>query len=328
MAKVLALGATGPIEQEVATVAGTDRSIQFNNNGQQGGAATKIDADGNLLLTVDNTPPVPSAGTAVLHLRERAGRAAIAVRDTSATIFSAQASLVSNSVWSLQASGRGSSVVSNFNFTPTIVGTASGAPLVTTSYCGSCDRIRYTSAAAVEAISSVYTTGYKALYAPTLTATQNGFTMVFRFNVADGVIRTDSRMFVGVSTSASAPTSVNPSTLVNCIGLIKDTASTTLAVFSAGSGAGVSTTLDANFPVNTTNTDVYEFILHNPKDTAIIYWEVLRVNTGAVATGSITNASLLPVSGSFLAPRIWRTSGATSGNCALDIHLLYGDHPR
>jgi hypothetical protein len=337
MAKVLALGVSGPQETEVAVVAGADRSVQFNSAGQQSGAAqTEIDVDGNLLLTVDNAPIKPSvASKAVIHLRQRAMRTAPSWFDSNGTALSTQISFASNNVWFIGALQSGGTLAS-LNISPTtqslntVAVSASGAAndhitektrcaLITTTVAGN--------------MAYVHCTGGKSPFintaitpaSPSL-GVARGFTAVFKINRAEASIVTAARLFAGMSAITLAPTNINPTTQLNTMGIYKDTADTNWKLFSSGSTAGVSIDLGVNFPCNT-NTDCFELVLHSPTNSGRVFYEVVCTNTGATVSGEFAAANL-PSTYQFLSPRMWVSNNTAAAVVNFQFQHMYGDSPR
>jgi hypothetical protein len=152
-----------------------------------------------------------------------------------------------------------------------------------------------------------------------------GFYAVFRFGVSDAT--TNGRIFVGMSSATGAPTSVEPSTLTNVMGVGCGTANTNLYFYYGGSAAQTPINLGASFPSQTANTDLYELILHAGTDTwTEVDYKVTRLNTGEVAAGSVTAATAgtqLPANTTFLSPRMWRATAGTSGTPQIDISNFY-----
>ena len=150
-----------------------------------------------------------------------------------------------------------------------------------------------------------------------------GFRLIIRFGFS--ALTADARAFIGMR-QAGAPTNVEPATLNNCIGIGRGAADTTLSLFSGGSAAQAPIALGANFPANTVNVDLYELELHSPADVAqTCHWKVTRINTGHVASGTLTGgAAVLPVASTFLTGGLaWVTNNATASAVAIDIASLY-----
>lgn len=150
-----------------------------------------------------------------------------------------------------------------------------------------------------------------------------GFMKVVRFGISDAATVAGARMFVGISSSTSAPTNVEPSTLTNSIGVGHRSADTNLHIFYGGSSAQTPISLGANFPVNTLSVDMYELILFSPPNqNGVVHYRVLRLNTGHVAEGTLptSNGVNLPATTTALS-YMWgyRTNNATALAVGLDI---------
>lgn len=337
MTKVVSLGAGGPQEIEVAQVSGANWSVQFNNAGQQAGAAqTSIDLDGNLRLTMDNQPIKPaSTAQAVVHLRQRGQRTALAWYDFFGMSLSSQVSLVSNSVWFIGATASGQSL-NIFNVTTASAGTGgitSVASGVARDHITEKARFLIASTTVAGNLGYVHGTGGKAVFinqaitpaSPSL-GVARGFTAVFKFNREEPTIVTAARIFLGMSAVITTPTNVNPTTQLNTIGIYKDTTDTNYKLFSSGSSAGVVIDLGASFPCNT-RADCFELVLHSPTNSGQVFYEVVCTNTGATASGEFSAANL-PNTYQFLTPRIWITNNTAAVATQLALHYAYGDVPR
>lgn len=154
-----------------------------------------------------------------------------------------------------------------------------------------------------------------------------GFYKIIRFGCSDAATVSGARQFTGVSATTGAPTNVEPSTLLNCIGVGNGAADTNLMLYHGGSVAQAPIDLGANFPANTLSADVYEMALFAPSTSAgTVYYEITRINTGDVATGVLVDSSgvglpaqqtLLTYSWNF------RTNNATALAVSLDIMSDY-----
>lgn len=148
-----------------------------------------------------------------------------------------------------------------------------------------------------------------------------GFTFVARFNVSDAALVATANMFVGFRATTAAVTDVDPSTLTNIIGVGCTSGDTALQLYCAGSVAQPRTSLGASFPINTTNTDVYELMLFAAPNATQVQYVVNRLNTGDTASGTLTTN--LPANTQFLAPAMWRSNGGTASAVGIDIGSLY-----
>ncbi len=139
-----------------------------------------------------------------------------------------------------------------------------------------------------------------------------GFRLRCRWGNATGAATATNRAFVGLLNSTAAPTDVEPSTLLNMIGMGWDAADANIQLMS-NDGTGVASKIDlgASFPVPATDRSaVYDMELACEPNGVSISYKITNVVTGAVAQG--TDSVDLPASTSMLAPRGWISVGGTS----------------
>jgi hypothetical protein len=67
--------------------------------------------------------------------------------------------------------------------------------------------------------------------------------------------------------------------------------------------------------------DVYEVVFFCPPNGSDVKYRVERVNTGHVATGTLTTD--LPSSTTFLSPQLWRNNGATALAVGVDLFGMF-----
>ena len=147
-----------------------------------------------------------------------------------------------------------------------------------------------------------------------------GFFYVARFGIAQFQI--NLRAFVGLYGTATAIGNVNPSTLLNMVGLAVDAGQTTWRIMrNDGSDTATAIDLGANFPANTSGADLYELALWCTPNSGTINYRVERLNTAFVAEGVLSTD--LPVNTVLLAPQIWVNNGATAAAVALDVASQY-----
>ena len=126
------------------------------------------------------------------------------------------------------------------------------------------------------------------------------------------------------NTTAALPINAAPSAQLNCIFAGWESSETTLRI-RHNDNAGVCTAIDlgANFPINT--TAVYKAVFFcNPNDTVINY-QVTRLDTGNVASGSISTD--LPQNTVFLCPHFWMNNGGTAAAVVLDVRRYRNFNP-
>ncbi len=208
---------------------------------------------------------------------------------------------------------------------PTTVGTVTARTVTTTSLFSRMRRLGVVSVATVGGLASIrvavaqVTIGNGDGY--------GGFHKVLRFGVSDAATVAGARMFIGMSSSVAAPTNVEPSTLLNCIGIGNGASDTNLKLFYGGSVAQTPIDLGANFPANTLSTDVYELVLFSPPNqNGVVHYRVTRLNTDNVAEGTLPTANgiVLPSTATLLTYQWgYRTNNATALAVGLDIMSDY-----
>jgi hypothetical protein len=110
--------------------------------------------------------------------------------------------------------------------------------------------------------------------------------VIIGLGFAENCTNANVRAFAGVSTTTLF-TNVEPTALLNCIGIAKLTTSNNLhLIHNDGSGTATAIDLGASFPSNTIETDFY--VLHLKTNGSNIDYSLTRVNTGGVATGTLS----------------------------------------
>lgn len=207
----------------------------------------------------------------------------------------------------------------------TVLGTATARNIASTTYFTRSKRIGFVSVATVGGLAGVrIPAGQVTLGAGGLVG---GFRMITRFGASDAAAVAGARQFVGVSGVIAAPTNVEPSTLVNVIGVGHGTADTNLKLFYGGSTAQTPIDLGVNFPANTLSVDLYELELEAPTTDASVRYTVTRLNTGNTTSGTIAAGVAgvtLPAVATLLSlMQGWRTNNATALAVGLDMTSIY-----
>ena len=174
-------------------------------------------------------------------------------------------------------------------------------------------RVRYDAAAA--AVAYFYP---NALHCTISDGTSGGFRLTQSYLTNDTAA--DGRMFVGLRNVAAVPTSADPATLTNCVGLAQIDGSVNLHIVYGGSAAQTPIDLGANFPAATAATDWYCVTFEAlPTVADTVYYTVRRIGTAHVATGTLTGTAgvALPASTAGLTFYYWRTSATV----ATSIHV-------
>lgn len=284
-----------------------------------------ITDNGSLVLPENSMPTPADAGTMKLFTRAVANRLMPAFVGPSGLDSTLQPLMARNKVGYWCPPGNANTVPGVLGFTaPTITNfTATARNVATTNLFTRMRRLGYVSAATAAAIGNWRVAVYQYTVGSSSTGL-GGFTYIIRFGISDAAAVAGARMFMGMRSSAT-PANVEPSTLTNCIGIGHGASDTTMKLFYGGSAAQTPIDLGANFPADTRNVDVYELAIFAPPNTSDIHYEVTRINTGHVATGTITNsgATVLPTNGTLIAPWGYRTNNATALAVGLDVMSAY-----
>ena len=273
-----------------------------------------------------STPSAPTDGVK-LFSSDIAGRSMLSTIDSGGLLTPLQPSWAHKNIGMWSAAG-GSALIHETGSIglQNVTGTITARTPDTASYCTSQTRVAIVSGA----VATNLTTLRGASHLPKVwrgdAARRGGFTVAVRFNVSDAVLVATANMFIGIiNTSMSADAA--PSTLTNLIGVGCDNGDTALQLYAAGSSAQARTSLGASFPVNTTSVDVYEMTLSAAPNGSTVGYRVLRLNTGDVASGTISAAANLPSSTTQMNPQIFRSNGGTAAAVALDFSHIYVEAP-
>jgi hypothetical protein len=128
------------------------------------------------------------------------------------------------------------------------------------------------------------------------------------FGTADAATVTGARSFIGLSNNFATPSNVEPTSLVNIIGIARlSTSNNWHIVHNDASGLATSIDLGSSFPSTTLEVDlIYLKLILNIDNT--VSYSVINVTTNTVATGLISTN--LPATS--LYETIWTTNNATA----------------
>lgn len=270
-------------------------------------------------------PVNPGAGKVTIFGRSIAGRIFPAFMGPSGLDSTLQPLLARNKIGYWNPQGNSNALPGPFGFTaPVTTGfTATARNVAATNLFTRMRRLGFVSAATAGAVGhwrtgvSQFTLGNGAGV--------GGFTYIIRFGISDAADIADARMFMGMGVGTLVPTNIEPSTLVNVIGIGCGAADTTLSLYYGGSAAQTPIALGASFPANTRNVDMYELALFAAPNSTTVQYEVTRLNTGHVAKGTLSGAAgtVLPAATTLLGPWGYRTNNATALACAIDVASAY-----
>ena len=275
--------------------------------------------DSEIVLPVV-TPATPAAGTLSIFAQDIGGRVMLSQIGPSGLDTALQPNFGGNKISLWMPPGNATTVPGVFGMgTMTATGTATTRTVATTNLLTRMTRLGYVSLATAAALSGIregqnkYTTGAGGGL--------GGFYYRVRFGVSDAATVAGARMFVGLSASSGAPTNVEPNTLVNSVGICQLSTSTNLQFYCAGASATTAIDLGVNFPAITLSADAYELTMFSSPASGNISYRVLRLNTGNVATGTISTG--LPTSATLMGHQIWRTNNVTLLAVGIDVCGIY-----
>ena len=207
----------------------------------------------------------------------------------------------------------------------TAVGTPTARNVATTSRLTRMRRIQYPSAATAGALCSLRTGSGQ--FTTGTGGGDGGFFYSVRFAVTDAATVTGARMFVGMSSTTTAPTNVDPASLINSFGIAQlSTDATQLYFVTGGSAAQTAIALGTGFPPANTAVPYDLMLWCPPSGNGVVNYQLERIDTGTSIGGTITPGTLglqTPANTTLLNPVIWRTNNATALAVSLDLINAY-----
>lgn len=279
---------------------------------------TQIATIGSDIVTLSErvlTPATPGTGTLAFYSKAIAKRQVPRFLGPSGLDSALQPALFGNGIAMITPN-----TTTTFNVIgtvqPTNVGTLSTPALVSTNLRTSIPRSSLVSAAIANSASETRTAFANVWRGDA--AGRGGFFYRARFGLVTSI--STQRLIVGLLSSTGATsTSIDPSTLLNCVFFGNDTADTNYQIM-VNDGSGVCSKVDTGFVKNTAN-DVFDVTFFAPPNGSTIGWEVTRLNDGITANGLLS--ADLPVSTTFLAEHIYMNNGATASAVTIDIMKRY-----
>lgn len=294
---------------------GASGDLQYNNGGAFGGLS-KVSNNGTADLVLEDytttTPGAPSGGITPFS-RLRAGRRHLSVREPNGgTLEEMQPHFVTKGI-GMMIPGPGQTSLTTIGMPAiTTLATATARTPASTNLLSSLRRVGQVSA--TTAGSSAGYRGNTAFIWRGNAAGLGGFHCVFRFGIAQ--VQTDMRWFVGLYDAANIG-NVNPSSLVNMVGVGIDSGQTTVRMFrNDGSGTATAVDLGASFPATTANV-VYELRLYCAPNGGEVFYSLERLDSAAFTEGSVTTDLFADTS--FRTPHFWINNGTTAAAVALDM---------
>lgn len=322
---ILADGSTNPIQNNAVYDAITATNANVSANTASIAANTtalgdKVDKVNNTadLTALGTTPSAAASGHGAYYADSKFGKIIASFRSPDDN-FRLQPHFSDGHISVAQASN---SATWTWFGSANVLSVNNSGPSFSASVYGQQHRISYTTSATAGDIASMRNNG---LYFYRGNAAGLGG-WIWRQKAGIKLSVTGLRAYMGFRGSGSAPTGVDPSTLVNICGFGKDDDDVNWQfMVNDASGAATKVDLGASFPANTAETDWYTFTTYCPPNASIIYYHVKNETTGVETSGSVTTN--LPVSTTFLAWQNWVSNGATAASAAMDFGTLYIETP-
>ena len=293
--------------------------LVYSENGGVQVSSAESSTLATLTLPDTQNPAVPSTDYGTIFIKNIAGRAMAAQIGPSGLDTTLQANLGGNKVAMWMPPGGSTTAPGVFGMAAlAATGTATARTVATTNLLSRMTRLGYVSAATAGALAGAreavakFTTGA----GPGL----GGFFARYRFGVSDAATVVGARMFIGLDALTAAPTNIDPSTKVNCIGVGQIATSNNLHIIYGNATAKTPIDLGVSFPANT-NADAYELNLFAPPAGGC-YWQVRRLNTTFEATGFLPSTEI-PIATQLLCHQLWRCNNATALAVGLDVCGIY-----
>jgi hypothetical protein len=133
-----------------------------------------------------------------------------------------------------------------------------------------------------------------------LSSNHEGFLAKIHFGMTGGdfgtpaVIKSDYRFFAGVLLETTIDNTVDPSTLVNCFGVGKDSADSNWQLMH-NDGSGSCTKVDLGSGLEATAIDLlpFELRISAPRGGTSVTWSLIRLDTFAVAASGTVTTDLI-----------------------------------
>ena len=293
--------------------------LVYSENGGVQVSSAESSTLATLTLPATQNPAVPSTDYGTIFIKKIAGRPMAAQIGPSGLDTTLQANLGGNKIALWMPPGGSTTVPGVFGMAAlTATGTATARPVAATNLLTRMTRLGYVSAATAGALAGgreavvKYTTGA----GPGL----GGFFARYRFGVSDAAPVAGARMFIGLDALTAAPTNIDPSTKINCLGVGKIGTSNNLHIIRGNATAKTPIDLGVSFPANT-NADAYELSLFAPPAGGC-YWQVRRLNTTFEATGFLPSTEI-PIATQLLCHQLWRCNNTAALAVGLDVCGIY-----
>lgn len=279
-----------------------------------------VTTDNGDFVIADNVAPVAPSSGAKVFSKSLAGLSLPAFLN-STNRASALQPFIGQARFGLWYMSSATTVAAIGTSAPALTGTGTSRVPAATNLCTQTRRVGVVSTTTANAIAAVGAASYNQIWRGNA-AGLGGILFVARFAASDASLLTTANMFVGLT--GANYTDVAPDSTNNKIGVGCNSGDTVLQLYASGSAAQPRTSLGASFPVNSPSTDVYELILYAPPNGSAVAYRVERLNTGDVASGTISAGANLPANTLFMTPVIARSTGTAGTGSAVGIDFISG----
>jgi hypothetical protein len=197
-------------------------------------------------------------------------------------------------------------VVSSMGFPVSTVGTATTRNVASTNMVTRARRLGYVSASSAGSVAGLYQT--------TAQYTASRLYLVCHFAISDASLVSGARMFVGLTSSTSAPTNVSPDSLANCIGIAQ--LSTDSTKFYAVQGTGTTSSFPLSSTIAPALGKIYRLEIYSYQSNGAYEMVLTDLSTGTIASDSYIGA---PGTSTFVGFRAWRSNNTTASAVGIDI---------
>jgi len=292
-------------------------------------ATHSIDADGITIPANASAPTSPAADNVTIFCTEIANRAMPAFVGPSGLDTALQPFMARNKVAFWNAAGNANTVPAVFGMgTLTVVSNAGGTytarNVATTNVFTRMKRLGIISTNTGTTIGSVRNPA--AQYTVGDGAGLGGFHFICRFGVTD--TSATARCFVGLTSATAVPTNVEPSTLLNCVGMAKlGSDATQWYLVYGGSAAQTSIPLGTALGSPVSTSTAFDLALFSaPSAVGVIHYQVTNIGTGVKVVGTLTPTTVgvqTPAATTLLAERLWRSNNGVDVTVGIDICSIY-----
>lgn len=313
---------------------GNSGELQYNNGGVFAGAANVEIDGGDLKIVANSTPSAPPAGS-FKFFGKTLGNTRImpAAMGPSGMDYTLQPAMWRQKIGSWSPPGNAATLPDVFGMSAwSAVGTATARTVATTNLLTRMRRLGYVTAATTAGTLTSIRTG-AAQYSTGTGAGLGGFFASFRFAATDAAVVAGVRHFTGMSANVAAPTNIEPSTMVNSVGVAQlSTDATQMYLVYGGSAAQTPIALGTGFPPfngtpGPTTGVPYDFMVWCPPNSnGVVNWQLDRLDTGTSTGGTITPGTpglQTPANTTLMGPCTWRCNNATALACAFDMINFY-----